>query len=79
MTGIRERLWNFERESVSKAVYETVTNVDEANSVLLSAIRTGDTTMIEELLELGADPLKPLPDRKTVLHIIARNGLLPVM
>ena len=79
MTGIRERLWTLERENVSKAVHGTVTNSDEANSILLSAIRTGDPSMIEELLKCGADPLKPLADGKTVLHIIARNGLLPIM
>ncbi len=79
LARLKQRNWDLERIILDQAVHEIVSDPEEATSLLLSATQLGDKAMIEELLSVGADPLKVLPDGKTILHTVARNGLLSIM
>lgn len=48
------------------------------SQLLLPAIQSGEEGIVRELLKKGADPLKQLTDGKTILHTVARNGLLSI-
>lgn len=79
LARLKQRNWGLEQIILNQAVHEIVSDPEEATSLLLSATQLGDKAMIEELLSVGADPLKVLPDGKTLLHTVARNGLLSIM
>lgn len=76
---MRRRMWSLKRDYVGQAVQDTMKSFDEVPSILLASIQAGDTPTVEELLKIGVDPTKPLADGKTVLHTVARNGLLSMM
>lgn len=71
--------WRLEDEAQTQVMNEAVTNPEEATLHLILTLRNGNNHVIQRLLELGADPLTSLPDGKTLLHEIARNGLVSVM
>lgn len=79
LARLKQRNWELERMILDQAVRDSVSDPEEATSLLLFATQVGDKSMIEELLSVGADPLKALADGKTILHAIARNGLLSIM
>ena len=79
LAEIKQRFWFQEHKTLRMTTREIVASADKASTLPLPAIQEGDIKVVDELLELGADPLHPLADGKTVLHTVARYGLMSMM
>lgn len=79
LARLKQRSWDLDHIGMGQAVRKIVSDPEEATSLLLPATDLGDIAMIEQSLSVGADPLESLADGKTILHTVARNGLLSTM
>ncbi len=78
LPSLKHNIWLRARNSWDKFIPDISPDPEKVSQLLLPAIQYGEEGIVRELLKKGADPLKQLTDGETVLHTVARNGLLSI-
>lgn len=78
LPSLKHNIWLRERNSRDEFIPDISPDPGKVSQLLLPAIQSGEDGIVRGLLKKGADPLKQLTDGKTVLHTVARNGLLSI-